>query len=531
MSNTGHDASTLQVSECDDEGFDGAAVPGNDSLPLPRMCEIVAQGPSEEEQGPRPTTKASMQPEDMANMLDTCLAEIEALKRKHDLMIQKQEGADSVRRGQLDCISERIYQAEKDLRQAQQRQDDAIEKASATFQKHACDVEQERQNLMCVINQVNQNFEHLSSEIAQHGVTMNALEQNMMQLQGTVSQSNVDSRNAVMNLGHEMAVLERAVQQQQQRSSELQLLEHTVQQQQQQIKDLQTSVQAMHDAMVHFTEADVRQQALADQFTDLQGLFNDSQAQQQALLGQLSEVRDQVTQLAGEVARVASAPDPPLPIEVATTVGGSAAAMQQGEWLPLMQQIVRSRHAAEQLPHGGRATAIVAAPSLGQPPLIESRSGCGSSLLADGSGGLTRAGVGARADLVAPMVESLRGDVRSSARLAHIGSESILAGSGFGVSADFSAGSEEALHNRQGDVWHERLGVLYDGDLGGSPHVDDRFAAHQEVANAARFESVFQVTAPSRRGSTRPPVPEPSAVPAPIMTMVPEGLEGAYIGL
>eukprot|EP00913_Durusdinium_trenchii_P034858 g32606.t1 len=116
---------------------------------------------------PAPSSADESKGVDVVNRIEVLESELLQLKKRQEAMEQKHLDVEAIRRGQLDCLSERVYEAEKTQRQVQERTDDAIEKARAAFQKTASDMEHERANLMCVINQVNQNFEHLSREMAQ----------------------------------------------------------------------------------------------------------------------------------------------------------------------------------------------------------------------------------------------------------------------------------------------------------------------------------------------------------------------------
>lgn len=209
--------------------------------------------------------------EDVVKRLEVCFADIEALKKKQDVLVQKHEDADSVRRGQVDCISERIFEAERHLRQAEERQDDAIEKASATFQKQST-------NLMHVISQVNRNFEHLSEQIEQQKASMSGFEQSFLQLQAQVAQATRDARTAA--LGAESA------------AQDLSQLERGVQQQQQE-------QQALRDALLlttphsQFAEAEARQRGLSEQFEALRGLVYDLQAMCHGFEDVLADVQAQ----------------------------------------------------------------------------------------------------------------------------------------------------------------------------------------------------------------------------------------------
>lgn len=229
--------------------------------------------------------------DDVILRLSTCCADIDGLRRKLDQVVQKQEDADSVHRGQLDCISERIFEAERNLRQAEERQDDAIEKASATFQKQS-------NNLMHVINQVNRNFEHLSEQIQQQGVTITAFEQTLTQLQASTTQAAHDARSsmlAVETLGHEVTSLEQHQQD----------VDQEGQQYQQRVSDLCINVQALRDAVLlmtpqtQFQEAEARQRLAHEQLEALRGLVVQSQARQDVFEEQVVAVRAEVARLLG----------------------------------------------------------------------------------------------------------------------------------------------------------------------------------------------------------------------------------------
>ncbi|CAJ1363728.1 unnamed protein product [Effrenium voratum] len=127
------------------------------------------------------------------------------LKRKLEASEVRMDDQEAVRRGQLDCLSERIYQAEKTQRQVQERTDDAIEKARGAFQKTASDMEHERANLMCVITQVNTNFEHLSRELSQLSDHVTRTQQDLLQLQQEVAERCLEDKTG---FAHQLAHLE-----------------------------------------------------------------------------------------------------------------------------------------------------------------------------------------------------------------------------------------------------------------------------------------------------------------------------------
>ncbi|CAE7560320.1 unnamed protein product [Symbiodinium sp. CCMP2456] len=129
-------------------------------------------------------------------------AAMESLRKQQAAMEQRHEEGESIRRGQFDCLSQRVFEAEKSQRQVQERTDDAIEKAQAAFQKTASDMGQERSNLMCVINQVNQNFEHLSREMSQLMDVVSRGQQELLHVQQEV----VDLREHKGNMDTEMSV-------------------------------------------------------------------------------------------------------------------------------------------------------------------------------------------------------------------------------------------------------------------------------------------------------------------------------------
>jgi len=234
--------------------------------------------------------------------LGSCIADVDSLRKKLEFLSAKLEDSDSVHRGQVSSVSERIFEAEKTLRQAAERQDDAIEKASATFQKQSS-------NLMHVINQVNSNFEHLSQQIAQQGVSLGTFEQSMAQLQATVSQIQSESRMSSESFGHDLAALENTVQQQHE------ALEHDVALHSQDIGEVQMGLQAVRDTVVRmtphtqFVEVEARHHSLQEQVEALRELVYGVQAQQQTFLEQVSNTQEQVARFAASAfSPVASSP-------------------------------------------------------------------------------------------------------------------------------------------------------------------------------------------------------------------------------
>merc|ERR1719253_2084489 len=70
---------------------------------------------------------------DLEKRMDDCTFDIRNMWKRLDLALRKQEKTDSIRRGQIDSISARIYEAERNMSQVEERQEKALEKASATF--------------------------------------------------------------------------------------------------------------------------------------------------------------------------------------------------------------------------------------------------------------------------------------------------------------------------------------------------------------------------------------------------------------
>lgn len=139
----------------------------------------------------------------MLQRIEILESELSFLRKRQDVLEQEHQDVEAVRRGQLDCLSERVYEAEKMQRQVQERTDDAIEKARAAFQKTASDMEHERINLMSVITQVNQNFEHLSREMAGVSDLVGRTQQDLIHLQQDVAErSEIDVTTFVHQLAH-----------------------------------------------------------------------------------------------------------------------------------------------------------------------------------------------------------------------------------------------------------------------------------------------------------------------------------------
>lgn len=141
--------------------------------------------------------------------LKICEADVETLKKKIEGVLGKIEESDTVRRGQVECISERVYDAEKNLRQAEERQDEAIEKASATFQKQSSD-------LMHVINQVNTNFDHLTLQSKQQGVALENLKERVSQLQASTAKTTADFGRSMESVNQDCVSLEQNMHEQNQ---------------------------------------------------------------------------------------------------------------------------------------------------------------------------------------------------------------------------------------------------------------------------------------------------------------------------
>jgi hypothetical protein len=148
-------------------------------------------------------------------LLNKCFASIDALQVKMDQITEKQNEADSVRRGQLNCMSERIFQVEKVLEQSRQTQEDAIDKANAVFQKNSYEVSQDRQHLMCAISQVNQNFEEVSCEMSQNSAIVKTTQQGFSQIQAShrkLSEQLAETRERVAHLTTELGKVQKELQ-------------------------------------------------------------------------------------------------------------------------------------------------------------------------------------------------------------------------------------------------------------------------------------------------------------------------------
>lgn len=326
---------------------------------------------------------ASLILEDMQHQLDRLLAEVARLTRRQDYMGQKHEEAEVVHRGQIDCISERIYQAEKNLRQTEERQDDAIAKAGTAFQKHACDMEQERQNLMCVITQVNQNFDHLSSEIGLHTGSIRSLQDNSVQLE----QALVESRHhgvSLAVLGQEMQQMEQSFRLQLQRQAEKVLrAEEAVQQQHDQIHEVKSHLRLAHESVLQLASSQSgtspgARREFEEQVEELRSLHCDFQMQYQDFNDQLGSMREEVQTIirqciADEMNKLMEGlnrPVPPAPSVQGTACGGSSARRSTGrfsrgggavgisevdELAEMLRQSSRTNHVTEDI--GMRAAA------------------------------------------------------------------------------------------------------------------------------------------------------------------------------
>jgi predicted nucleic acid-binding Zn-ribbon protein len=203
------------------------------------------------------------------NLLDTLLQRLEEvsgdigqLRRGQEQLSRKHEETEVFRRGQIDSVSERVFQAEKKLRKTEEEQTEAIEKANATFQKHFDEVNKDRHNLMSAITQVNQNFERVSVDMCEQRASMATVQQGLGQLQQNIEWL----ANDVNNKGVSIAAMQQT----------LSLLDSTLQAQNLQIQELQVSTKVLRDTVIQatpqssFAEAEERHRRLADNFAEVQ---------------------------------------------------------------------------------------------------------------------------------------------------------------------------------------------------------------------------------------------------------------------
>mmetsp|Transcript_833 Transcript_833/g.2376 ORF Transcript_833/g.2376 Transcript_833/m.2376 type:complete len:436 (-) Transcript_833:93-1400(-) len=191
---------------------------GGELLQGPQEPEVVAdvdQAVVAEQVASGNEVASAEEPAEYHDLLNKCFASIDALQAKMDQITEKQNEADSVRRAQLNCISERIFQVEKTVEQSRQTQEDAIDKANAVFQKNSYEVSQDRQHLMCAISQVNQNFEEVSCEMSRNTAIVSTTQQGFSQIQvefERVSQSSGSIAASVVALQQEFLKLQQDAQ-------------------------------------------------------------------------------------------------------------------------------------------------------------------------------------------------------------------------------------------------------------------------------------------------------------------------------
>mmetsp|Transcript_54167 Transcript_54167/g.128982 ORF Transcript_54167/g.128982 Transcript_54167/m.128982 type:complete len:460 (-) Transcript_54167:23-1402(-) len=73
--------------------------------------------------------------------------DVEELRRKQERIAQKEDEADKQRRGQLDCLSERVFQVEREVREMKELHKEAIDKAGAAFELRKTEAQQDRQTM------------------------------------------------------------------------------------------------------------------------------------------------------------------------------------------------------------------------------------------------------------------------------------------------------------------------------------------------------------------------------------------------
>jgi len=187
--------------------------------------------------------------------LRTCLLDIETLRGQQALIICKHEESDELRRGQIDCISERVFQTERELHRATQKQQDAIEKANAAFHARSFEAQQDRQHVANTVAHINKNLEQISQSVLNDTASLTALQ-------------------------HDVA-----------------MLRHTTQEQQQHHVDIRMSLQAFQDQIIHvtpigrFLEAEAKYNLLSKQFNELYSLT-------MCLNSQMTDAQDELRLLA-----------------------------------------------------------------------------------------------------------------------------------------------------------------------------------------------------------------------------------------
>lgn len=190
--------------------------------------------------------------------LEAFANDITQLRRAQEQWSKKQDDAEVFRRGRFDSLSDRIFQVEKKLRKTEEEQQDAIDKASLTFQKSFQEVQQDRQNMLAAINQVNQNFERVSLDMNEQRVSTGALKQDICQLQQNFEWLSNDCQTKTMSvtaMQHSLTSMEIALKGQEQ-----------------QLHELQAAAKAMRDTVTQTTpksSSEERHKRLAEKFAEV----------------------------------------------------------------------------------------------------------------------------------------------------------------------------------------------------------------------------------------------------------------------
>jgi predicted nucleic acid-binding Zn-ribbon protein len=246
---------------------------------------------------------------DLEKRMDDCTFDIRNMWKRLDLALRKQEKTDSIRRGQIDSISARIYEAERNMSQVEERQEKALEKASSTFQK-------QNANLVRVVGQVNMNFEQLSAEIDRQSARLRTVEAASEQLSSSLSMVTFDSQNTTASMedfkqsfkqNHAASVesfrqgllaLEQSLaQQQRQLDGSYQKLEQQTLLAQQQCRELKSGMEPMADTLVRLatqTKSDERLQGAEEQLAAICDWVRSTQARHHELARGLASVQQEV---------------------------------------------------------------------------------------------------------------------------------------------------------------------------------------------------------------------------------------------
>lgn len=140
---------------------------------------------------------------DFGKCLDALKEELAGLRKRQDSLGKKQEDADQRHRGQLESVTNRVFQVETDLRGLQQREAEAIDKVGAAMQVLNVKMQQNSQTTAQVAGHVSETADRLGQDVQGLDRTVRCVQQELAALKHSLPQ--VQDMKALQRMCQDLA--------------------------------------------------------------------------------------------------------------------------------------------------------------------------------------------------------------------------------------------------------------------------------------------------------------------------------------